>query len=246
MHHSIANRLILTQRSDRDDPIASSPKSRDLQLRRSVPGSLWRQRPRSDILFSIPAKRVGSNENFGEKEEEAAAQSLEAPRRILLSFDESNMSSAKTTTRSRVTTPTDLHAGDGFGYDGVGKGPLTVPNGTGEAIWRKAKGDAKSRLGRRNWGRVSLTRFDGFMKYRRWFSCNHQSQSHRFLFVFLALYFYIYRILVFYRIDLIIQSITSKYLFKMLKYIKIEFVKKVFALWLIPPGCIWNNDFKYY
>ncbi|WZZ22790.1 hypothetical protein YC2023_124177 [Brassica napus] len=181
-------------------------------------------RPRSDILFSIPAKRVGSNENFGEKEEEAAAQSLEAPRRILLSFDESNMSSAKTTTRSRVTTPTDLHAGDGFGYDGVGKGPLTVPNGTGEAIWRKAKGDAKSRLGRRNWGRVSLTRFDGFMKYRRWFSCNHQSQSHR--------------------IDLIIQSITSKYLFKMLKYIKIEFVKKVFALWLIPPGCIWNNDFK--
>ncbi|KAL0644909.1 hypothetical protein Bca4012_043199 [Brassica carinata] len=56
MHHSIANRLILTQRSDKDDPIASS------SIRREESG-------------------VGSNESFGEEEEEAAAQSLKAPRR---------------------------------------------------------------------------------------------------------------------------------------------------------------------
>ncbi|KAL0666579.1 hypothetical protein Bca4012_029283 [Brassica carinata] len=62
------------------------------------------------------------------------------------------MSSTKTTTRSRVTTPTYLHAGDGFGYDGVGKSPLTAPNDTGEAIGRKAKEDVKLGLGEKNVG----------------------------------------------------------------------------------------------
>ena len=57
------------------------------------------------------------------------------------------MSSAKMTTRSRVITPIDLHAGDGFGYNGVGKSPLTGPNGSGEAIRRQTKGDAKLGLG---------------------------------------------------------------------------------------------------
>ncbi|KAF2575666.1 hypothetical protein F2Q70_00002253 [Brassica cretica] len=52
----------------------------------AYPVSLWRQRPRSDIFILQSGEKsqesgVGSNESFGEEEEEAAAQSLEAPRR---------------------------------------------------------------------------------------------------------------------------------------------------------------------
>ncbi|KAF2587428.1 hypothetical protein F2Q70_00037498 [Brassica cretica] len=81
---------------------------------------------------------------FGVEEDEAAAQSLEAPRRESRSASTSQSKpSAKTTNRNKVTSPTDLHAGDGFGCDGVVKSPLTEPSGTGEAIGAREKRGAK-------------------------------------------------------------------------------------------------------
>ncbi|KAL0704434.1 hypothetical protein Bca4012_070859 [Brassica carinata] len=89
---------------------------------------------------------------FGVEEDEAAAQSLEAPRRESRSASTSQSKpSVKTTNRNKVTLPTDLHAGDRFGCDGVVKSPLTAPSGTGEAIGAREKGGARLGL-RGNFG----------------------------------------------------------------------------------------------
>ena len=116
----------------------------------AYPVSLWKQRPWSDIFY-FPVRRVElgveSNESFGEEEEEAAA-----PRGKSFSA----LTNRTCHLRRRRPEAESQHQHIFMRYDGVGKGPLTEPNGTGEAIGRRAKGDAKSRFGRRNWGRVSL------------------------------------------------------------------------------------------
>ncbi|XP_013624438.1 PREDICTED: uncharacterized protein LOC106330533 [Brassica oleracea var. oleracea] len=115
----------------------------------TVPG-----RGQSDINFhqrEEPDVRRG-NVCFGVEEDEAAAHSLEAPRRESRSASTSQSKpSVKMTNRNKVTSPTDLHVGDGFGCDGDVKSPLTAPSGTGEAIGAREKGGARLGL-RGNFG----------------------------------------------------------------------------------------------
>ncbi|KAF3559312.1 hypothetical protein F2Q69_00017245 [Brassica cretica] len=127
---------------------------------RNRPAQGLSSRCQSDINFhqrEEPDVRRG-NVCFGVEEDEAAAQSLEAPRRESRSASTSQSKpSVKTTNRNKVTSPTDLHAGDGFRCDGIVKSPLTAPNGTREAIGaRKKKG---ARLGLRgNFGGALFSR----------------------------------------------------------------------------------------
>ncbi|KAF3582644.1 hypothetical protein DY000_02035191 [Brassica cretica] len=136
---------------------------------RNRPAQGLSSRCQSDINFhqrEEPDVRRG-NVCFGVEEDEAAAQSLEAPRRESRSASTSQSKPyVKTTNRNKVTSPTDLHAGDGFRCDGVVKSPLTALSGTpshsAERHWRgdqsKGKKRHKVRAERKFWRRVVFTR----------------------------------------------------------------------------------------
>ncbi|KAF3583414.1 hypothetical protein F2Q69_00026977 [Brassica cretica] len=155
-------------------PIQTNKQRQHQQQRRATRTRLaFVGRGQSDINFhqrEEPDVRRG-NICFGVEEDEAAAQSLEAPRRESRSASTSQSKpsleaprresrsastsqskpSVKTTNRNKVTSPTDLHAGDRFGCDRVVKSPLTAPSGTGEAIGAREKGGARLGL-RGNFG----------------------------------------------------------------------------------------------
>ncbi|KAF3530871.1 hypothetical protein DY000_02043436 [Brassica cretica] len=117
-------------------------------------------RGQSDINFhqrEEPDVRRG-NVCFGVEEDEATAQSLEAPRRESRSASTSQSKpSAKMTNRNKVTSPTDLHAGDGFGCDESSRA-LSQSRAALERRSEQGRKEARRRreirVERKFWGRV--------------------------------------------------------------------------------------------